>query len=81
MNRAKLQGLLFIAFAVGCVALSGCGTGNSYDNDPNPPAADTTPPSVPANLQATAPAPTETAPTTATAMIHSERRRCCVVDP
>jgi len=59
MNRAKLQGLLFIAFAVGCVALSGCGTGNSYDNDPNPPAADTTPPSVPANLQATAPAPTQ----------------------
>ena len=59
MNRAKLQGLLFIAFAVSCVALSGCGTGNSYDNDPNPPAADTTPPSVPANLQATAPAPTQ----------------------
>ncbi len=59
MNRTKLQGLPSIALLIAFAALAGCGTGNSYDNTPNPPPADTTPPSVPTNLQASAPGPTQ----------------------
>jgi uncharacterized repeat protein (TIGR03806 family) len=55
----KLQGSPFIALLAAFAALGGCGTSSSPDNTPNPPAADTTPPSVPANLQATAPTPTQ----------------------
>ncbi len=59
MNSTKLQGLRFITVAAVCAILTGCGTGGAYDNTPNPPPADTTPPSVPASLQATAPTPTQ----------------------
>ena len=59
MNSTKLQGLRFITVAAVGAFLSGCGTGSAYDNTPNPPPADTTPPSVPASLQATAPTPTQ----------------------
>ncbi|MGE3666792.1 MAG: fibronectin type III domain-containing protein, partial [Steroidobacteraceae bacterium] len=59
MIRAKQQGLQVFTLIAMFAVLAGCGTGSSPDNTPNPPAGDTTPPSVPANLQATAPSPTQ----------------------
>ncbi|MBV6418740.1 MAG: hypothetical protein CMLOHMNK_03678 [Steroidobacteraceae bacterium] len=57
MVRTKLQGWLSVALAAVFMAVAGCGTGSSPDNTPNQ--ADTTPPSVPMNLAATAPTPTQ----------------------
>jgi uncharacterized repeat protein (TIGR03806 family) len=59
MIRTKQQGLRFFPSAVMWAVLAGCGTSSSPDNTPNPPAGDTTPPSVPVNLQASAPTPTQ----------------------
>ena len=57
MVRTKLQGLLSVALAAAFAVIAACGTGNSYQE--NPPPADTTPPTVPTGLAATASSPTE----------------------
>ncbi len=56
MVRTKLQGLLSVALAAAFAVIAACGTGNSYQE--NPPPGDTTPPTVPTNVAATATSPT-----------------------